>query len=179
MYLGSWKIDDYLTFAVNTHDPSTGAQTDADAAPAYRIYEDETDTPILTGTMALLDDANTTGFYSERVQLTAANGLEKGKCYTVRIAAAVGGVTGAVVHTFQIEAEVDAETVSATGVDADVKKWSGTSVATPDTAGYPKVTIKDGTGTRELDLDSGAVGANVTKWNGTTVGRLADRIRTV
>ena len=28
----------------------------------------------------------------------------------------------------------------------NVTHWSGTAVATPDTAGYPKVTIKDGTG---------------------------------
>lgn len=39
----------------------------------------------------------------------------------------------------------------------DVTKWNGTAVATPDTAGYPKVTIKDGTGQGELDLDSGGV----------------------
>lgn len=33
--------------------------------------------------------------------------------------------------------------------------WNGTAVATPDTAGYPKVTIKSGTGTGELSLSSG------------------------
>lgn len=40
---------------------------------------------------------------------------------------------------------------------ADVIRWNGTSIATPDTAGYPKVTIKDGTGTGELDTASGKV----------------------
>lgn len=40
---------------------------------------------------------------------------------------------------------------------ADVIHWNGTSIATPDTAGYPKVTIKDGTGTGELDTASGKV----------------------
>lgn len=35
--------------------------------------------------------------------------------------------------------------------------WNGTAVATPDTAGYPKVTIKSGTGTGELSLSSGRV----------------------
>ena len=111
-YLGSWKIDDYLTIPCNTHDPSDGSATDADAVPAYRVYEDETGTAILTGNMAKLDDANTTGFYSERIQLTAGNGLEKGKCYTIYISAAVGGVTGTMHHTFQMEAEVDANVVS-------------------------------------------------------------------
>lgn len=39
----------------------------------------------------------------------------------------------------------------------DVTKWNGTAVATPDTAGYPKVTIKSGTGTGEISLSSGGV----------------------
>jgi len=114
MYLGSWKIDDYLTFCCNTHDPDTGVATDADAVPTYRVYEDETATPILTGSMALLDSANTTGFYSERIQLTAANGFEKGKCYTIYVTATVDSDAGTMSHAFQIEAEVDANTVSDT-----------------------------------------------------------------
>ena len=39
----------------------------------------------------------------------------------------------------------------------NVTHWSGTAVATPDTAGYPKVTVKDGTGAGEIDLTSGVV----------------------
>lgn len=42
-------------------------------------------------------------------------------------------------------------------IDVDVTVWNGTAVATPDTAGYPKVTIKDGTGTGEIDMTSGGV----------------------
>lgn len=38
-----------------------------------------------------------------------------------------------------------------------VTQWNGSAVATPDTAGYPKVTIKSGTGTGEISLSSGAV----------------------
>lgn len=114
-YLGSWKIDDLLTFPAITHRFDTGALTDADSVPAYRVYEDETSTAIVTGNMAKLDDANTTGFYSEQITLSAANGFEKGKCYTVYITAAVNSVTGGSFHTFQVEAEVDANSVSNIG----------------------------------------------------------------
>jgi len=117
-YLGSWSIDDYLTFTCNTHTPATGAATDADAVPAYRIYEDETAVPITTGDMAKLDDAGTTGFYSERIQLLAATGFEQGKCYTIYISAAVGGVTGTKDHSFQIEAEVNVSAVGGTAQTA-------------------------------------------------------------
>ena len=124
MYLGSYKIDDLLTFYANTHTPSTGAAVDADAVPGYRVYEDETGTPILTGSMALLDDANTVGFYSEQVTLSTVNGLEKGKCYTVRVTGVVGGVTGILLHQFQIEAEVDANTISSTGTALTAIPWN-------------------------------------------------------
>lgn len=111
-YLGSWKIDDLLTFSVVTHRVDTGALTDADAVPSFRVYEDETGTAIVTGSMAKLDDTNTTGFYSEQLTLSAANGYEKGKSYNIYITAAVNSVTSGTTRNFQIEAEVDANTVS-------------------------------------------------------------------
>ena len=118
-FLGSWKIDDALTFYANTHRFDTGAATDADSVPSYRVYEDETGTAILTGSMAKLDDANTTGFYSEQITLSAANGFEKGKCYTIYISAAVDSVTGTTHHNFQINATVDASHISNSSTTAD------------------------------------------------------------
>ena len=50
--------------------------------------------------------------------------------------------------------------VSATA-DANVVAWSGTTVPTPDTAGYPKVTVKSGTGTGELSVAAGVVASSV------------------
>lgn len=38
-----------------------------------------------------------------------------------------------------------------------VTHWSGTAVAAVDAAGYPKVTVKSGTGTGEVSLSSGLV----------------------
>ena len=94
-------IGDYFTFSVMTHDPDTGVLTDADAVPQYRIYEDETAVPILTGNMAKLDDAGTTGFYTERLACTAANGFEDGKSYTIYIVATVDGDTGGISYAFR------------------------------------------------------------------------------
>jgi len=88
------KLGDNFTFYAQTFTPSTGAAVDADAVPGYRVYEDETGTPLLTGSMALLDDANTVGLYSEQIACTTVNGFEAGKCYVVRITGVVGGVTG-------------------------------------------------------------------------------------
>ena len=87
-----------LTFSICTHDADTGALTDTSAPPAYRVYEDETATAILTGTMAVLDTANTTGFYTEQVACTTANGFEVGKSYTIYIEAIVDGITGGIAY---------------------------------------------------------------------------------
>lgn len=116
MNLGSWEIDDLLTFCVNTHDPETGTETDADDVPSYRVYENETGTPILTGSMAKLDDSNTTGFYSEQITLSAANGFEVGKSYNIRITGVVGGVTGSTVRFFQMQAAA----LTAGAITADI-----------------------------------------------------------
>ena len=94
-------IGNNLTFSVACHDPDTGILTDAASAPTYRVYEDETATPILTGTMAKLDDANTTGFYTEQIACSTANGFENGKNYTVYIEATVDGDTGGICYGFR------------------------------------------------------------------------------
>lgn len=132
MHLGSWKIDDNLTFPCNTHSPTTGAGTDADSVPSYRVYEDETGTPLLTGSMAKLDDDNTIGFYTEQIALSAANGFEKGKSYTIYVSATVSSVTGTMSHSFQIEAEVDANRLNWANVDNPTTTvgLSGTSIKT-------------------------------------------------
>jgi hypothetical protein len=74
-------LESNLTFSICTHDPDTGVLTDASAVPTYRVYEDETAIPILTGDMAKLDDVNTTGFYTEQIACTAVNGFEINKSY--------------------------------------------------------------------------------------------------
>lgn len=108
MDLGSWKIDDLITWSVTTHNPTNGSGQDADSAPTYHVYEDETSTPLVTGTMALLNGSNTLGFYSEQIQITAALGFEQGKSYNIYVQAVVAGITGTTTRNFQILAEVRA-----------------------------------------------------------------------
>jgi len=102
VYLG-----DTLTFSVCTHDPDTGVLTDASAVPDYWIYEDETGVSINTSTpnedvMAKLDDAHTTGLYTETITCSTANGYEVGKTYTVYIEATVDGDKGGICYAFKV-----------------------------------------------------------------------------
>jgi len=100
------EIGDNLTFSITTHDPDTGVLTDADAVPDYWVYEDETGVSINANTpdadvMAKLDDAHTTGFYSETLACTAGNGYENGKTYTVYIEATVDSDRGGISYGFK------------------------------------------------------------------------------
>jgi hypothetical protein len=57
--------------------------------------------------------------------------------------------------------------VNVTGVPlVDLNYYKGTATPTADTAGYPKVTIKSGTGTGEVNLSSGVADANAVKVSG-------------
>lgn len=48
----------------------------------------------------------------------------------------------------------------------DVFDWMGTATVAPDTAGYPKVTGKSGSGAGEWSLSFGVINANVTQFGG-------------
>ena len=143
MFLGSWKIDDYLVISANTSRFSSGVAYDASAI-TYRIYEDATNTEIVSDQNMTKFDSET-GFYLDRVQLTAAAGFEVGKCYTVLIKATVDSVAGSVTHTFQVAAAIATAADNATAVwGAATKTVTSCSGAVASvTAG---VTVSDKTG---------------------------------
>lgn len=101
--LGELSLGETLTVTLNTHSPSTGSTANADTPPTYRVYEEITTTPILTGTSAALDTGSTVGFYALQLALTAANGFERGKSYTIRVLATVGGINSALIYHFSID----------------------------------------------------------------------------
>ena len=112
-------IGDDLTFSICTHDPDTGVLTDADAVPSYRVYEDETEAAILsgsvddgTGAADQFDDANTTGFYAKTISCTSGNGFENGKTYTIYIEATVDSDTGGISYGFKAVSAAGSLTVS-------------------------------------------------------------------
>jgi hypothetical protein len=126
------ELDDNLVFSITTHDPDTGVLTDASSAPVYWIYEEETAVSINASTpnsdsMAKLDDANTTGFYTESIACTTANGYEVGKSYTIYIEATVDGDTGGIAYSFNVT-NIRAELAKVPKSDGAVS-WNGTALA--------------------------------------------------
>ena len=75
-----------------------GSAVDATGDVSYSVYENETTTAILTGTMAKF--ASQTGLYAETIACTAANGFEWAKSYTVHITATISGILVPVAYNF-------------------------------------------------------------------------------
>ncbi len=116
-YLGSWKIDDFLTIMETLHDTSGDAVAATGAVDLW-IYEDVTAAQIIDEEMAAFDGI--TGLYEERVELTAVAGFEAAKTYTVLIQATADGVSGIQTHTFQILASTDTQSMKADVITSTV-----------------------------------------------------------
>lgn len=100
----AWTVNgDTLIIYVNTHDPATGAETDADALPDIRVYENQDELPVLIGTTAKQDDANTVGFYSIEIPLQTPSIFQDLNNYAVRVRAIVNGVAAVKVFSFLLK----------------------------------------------------------------------------
>lgn len=100
MYLGEYRIDDYVTLVATTHRFSSGAAY-APTSITYRVYEDATDVEIVADT-AMTNFDSQTGFYLDRIQCTAALGYETGKTYTALIKATVDSVAAITAYTWRV-----------------------------------------------------------------------------
>ena len=128
---GQGVLGHTLTFTVRSFNAS-GGSFDADSPPTFSIYEDSVDTPVVTGTMSKLDDADTVGLYSKTITLNGENGFTVFKTYTIDITAVVSSVAASKTYSFLC---IGQETVSG-GTDTDTDTDTGSSVrAVPDYKG--------------------------------------------
>jgi len=98
-------LDEVILLDVDTFDPATGAPSNADSTPSCKVYEEITDTAIISGSMVLR--TSTTGEYRMQVSVTSGNGFEVGKWYTPKCTATVGGLEGRAIpsiDTFRVSA---------------------------------------------------------------------------
>lgn len=134
-------------------------------------------TGLTTETLAMAhrtgnNSTTNTGLWT--VALSTLSGFTKGGIY---IAQVVNSSAGPAVQSREFQfgsAQGDLAVTSTTNMlKVDAEELLGTAFATPDAAGYPKVTIKSGTGTGELDITSGIVKSALTKILGTTLTETA------
>lgn len=114
----SIPLDEVVYFDVITNDPSSREPTDADSGVTYSVFEEATDTPILSA-VAMTKRTSLTGHYRGTFTCSTANGFEVGKWYSVSVSAAVGGTIGkAIAKNFRVtlaEEEVGAVVSSLSG----------------------------------------------------------------
>lgn len=89
------RINETVTLDFVTQDPSTGAATDADSTPSVSVFEETSDTAIITPTPT--KRSGRTGHYRVDIAVTAANGFEVDKEYSVAVDATVSTTAGTAV----------------------------------------------------------------------------------
>jgi hypothetical protein len=99
-------LEQNITFSAQFTDASA-IPTDLDSLPTYKIYEEVTNTQIASGTMAKQDDANTEGYYIEKIATTTGLGYETLKTYTIRVEGLASGVVVATVFSFIVLGQSD------------------------------------------------------------------------
>lgn len=156
------------TIDVFAFDYSTGAPKTGDAAniSVYLSKNDGTLTQLTDTSATEVSSTNAPGWYRFDVSQTESNAdklLFTGKSSTSNVTVVCGPAR------YTRPSGFGDLTIANNATAANVTRWNGTAVASPDTAGYPKVTIKSGTGTGEVNLSSGVADANVTKISGANV----------
>lgn len=101
-YIGTWPLSSTLTLYLQTLGPTTMTATDADALPSYRVYHDTISAVLTSGAFALLDTANTDGFYAAQFVLSTTHGFSASGTYCLRKIATVSTITAAELDTFRI-----------------------------------------------------------------------------
>lgn len=102
---GSVIINSNLHFNIAIRNGETGQLSDANSDPIYRIYDDETNTLLISGTMTKLGTLPVVGFYAG-VQLCGDTYFTDGKSYILCIEATVGQITGGISFGFNAYDEI-------------------------------------------------------------------------
>lgn len=128
------KLTETIYVDFITSSPTTGAATDADSLPVCEVFEDATDTAIVSPTV--VKRTGKVGNYRVPVVCTAANGFEAAKTYNVVVSATVGAVAAkAVARTFQVRTTSVDDPVTLTSA-YDSAKTAATQASVTTLAGY-------------------------------------------
>jgi hypothetical protein len=115
-------LGEVVHFDVTTRNIATGVGCDADAAPTFSVFEEDTDTAIVTGTMT--KRTALTGDYRGTFTASTANGFEVGKFYIIVVAGTVGGIVDKeVISSFR----VSLTEVVVGSAPVDLATWLGTA----------------------------------------------------
>ena len=162
MKIASGVTDQVIYFvALDATDLKT-RETGLASFTVYRSRNGSSATAFTTPTVTEVDSTNMPGVYKLLLDedMTIDSGDETQEMVFHISHAGMAPVTR-VIELYRPKITVGETATVASGIaSANVKQWNDTNVPTPDTAGYPKTTIKSGTGTGELLLSSGLVSVN-------------------
>lgn len=171
MRIPSGVTDQYIYFVAVDSTDFTTRETGLTTFTVYRSRNGAAAAAMTTPTVNEVDSTNMPGVYELLLDedMTIGSGNDSEEMVFHITQADMAPVTRAIeLYRPKVTAGQTLAVTSGRG-DADVLYWNAAAVAAPDTAGYPKITVKSGTGTGELNLSSGRTDANVAYWSGSAV----------
>ena len=145
---------------------ATVTATAYDAMDLYKVTLDTTDTATLGVLRMIYEDSATCLPVWQDFTIVKANiydtlfNTDVFDVSLVQVAGATTNVAALATNVDAVKTKTDSLTFTVAGdVDCNVESWKGATAAAVDTAGYPVVTIKDGTGQGEILTAAGAINA--------------------
>lgn len=159
MRIPSGSSDRYHYFVAVDATDRVSYETGLATWTVYRSRNGAAEAAMTTPTITEIDAVNCPGLYAllmdEDTTLDAGHDTEEIAFRITHSGMAPVTLTAELYRPETTEGQT--LTVASGQGDVDVKQWNGTNVPSEHTAGYPIVTIKDGTGTGEIDTSSGTV----------------------
>lgn len=173
------KLEETIIVDFITSSPTTGAATDADSTPTCAVYEDTTDTAILTPTV--VKRTSLTGNYRVPVVCTAANGFEATKSYSVVISATVGSVAAkAIAANFMMRTRAVDDLATPTNITAGTISTVTTLTGHTPQTGDTFAIVNSGTfGNAAIKTDAAAIKTKTDQLTFTTANQVDSTAVTV
>jgi len=173
MYLGDYAVNSLVDHKWNAQG-ADGASITRATNGSIRVYKDNSTTERSTaaGITDIEDFDGLTGINHLRINLgdnTDPTFYTAGSEYQIVLKSASFGLAAIKTDTVNVDLTATSikddtvaikdvtDTIGLSGVDVNVVSWNGIAVSPSDSAGYPVVTVKDGTGPGEIQLTAGAV----------------------
>lgn len=136
------KVGETVRFGAVTHDPSGGNLRTADETPRWFVYEEGSDTPLLSDDFILR--SSLPGTYRGHFDASGSIGFESNKYYEVHASGKVRGIVGRdIVSAFILDDVFDANIVQVTGLAITLEHFQ-------DNLYYADIKfLKDGTNTQD------------------------------
>ena len=158
------KLDDTVRFGVVTYNQS-GVPVAADTTPKWYVYEDDTDTVVLTGNFT--QRTSLPGVYRGIFGASGVSGFEAFKYYEVHASGTVNSISSkTIIKTFVVDDVFNANIVQVSGTNVETVGDFKADLTSLNDLSQANVRTAVGMGSADLDMQLTSISGDVNGLNG-------------